>query len=107
EAENFGIAKKPRAVPTVEEKALAKQKAKATRIARGTKGPKEKLKIKGVLPSDSTPAATAPAATAPAPTAAIAPAPAASTTVTPTAPAVAVTTATPAAPATPNGTSRS
>jgi len=47
--EDFGYA--PRKVPTVtpEAKAAATAKAKATRAARGTMGPKQKAKVKGTV----------------------------------------------------------
>jgi len=72
---DFGYA--PRKVPTktVAQKTAAVAQAEATRAARGTKGPKAKAKIKGVVPAtnadasqtvDTTPA---PAAPAPAPAA--------------------------------------
>jgi len=63
QAIDFGYAKKPPAKPTVVVKAAAKVKAEATREARGTKGPKARLKITGS--SVATPAPTA----APSPTA--------------------------------------
>jgi hypothetical protein len=73
---DFGL--KPRKIPAVrtpEEKAAAVAKAKATRKARNTMGPKQKAKIKGTVPP--TAPATEPAATAPtAPPAAASPAPA-------------------------------
>ncbi len=84
---DFGL--KPRKVTTrtPDEKAAAVAKAKATRAARHTMGPKQKAAIKGTVPA--TAPATPPAA--PAPTATPAAPPAA--TATPTAP---VTPATPA-----------
>ena len=54
-AAEFDVAPKPKATPTVETKALAQQKAKATREARGTVGPKKRLRIKGVLPVTTPP----------------------------------------------------
>jgi hypothetical protein len=58
---DFGLApRKARAPLTVEQKAAAKAKAAATRIARATKGPKAKLAIKGTAPNGTH---TAPAAT--------------------------------------------
>ena len=68
QAVDFGYAKKPPATPTVQVKAAAKVKAEATREARGTKGPKARLKITGS--SVATPAPTA----APSPTATATPA---------------------------------
>jgi len=63
-AVDFGYAKKPPLKPTVDVKAEAKVKAKATRTARGTKGPKAKLKITGQVPATTVaaPAAVTPAA---------------------------------------------
>jgi hypothetical protein len=51
---DFGLAPhKARAPLTVEKKAAATARAKATRIARATKGPKAKLAIKGTAPAQS------------------------------------------------------
>ena len=72
---DFGLkARKARAPLTTEQKAAAKAKAEATRIARGTKGPKAKKAIKGnvtgvqitpiVAPTASEPATAQPAANA-------------------------------------------
>ena len=61
---DFGLAPHKRRAPlTVEQKAAAKAKAEATRIARGTKGPKAKQAIKGdaAAPAAETPAPAAPA----------------------------------------------
>jgi hypothetical protein len=62
---DFGLAPRKRATPTTEATALQIARAKATRAARGTMGPKQKAKIKGVVPTPPNPiqpAATAPAA---------------------------------------------
>ena len=57
---DFGLApRKARAPLTVEQKAAAKAKRAATRIARGTMGPRAKLAIKGTI---AVPVAAAPAA---------------------------------------------
>jgi hypothetical protein len=59
----FGLSPRTRATPTTEATALQIARAKATRAARGTVGPKQKAKIKGVVatpPSPIEPAATAP-----------------------------------------------
>ncbi len=121
EASEFGFA--PRKQPTVsaETRAAAVVQNKATRDARGTVGKKAKLKIKGVVPTSTAPAApattsaSAPAQTlvtppalltaaSPAPTSSASPAPvAAGPAVTPTATMSAVPSA-PAAVATPAGT---
>jgi hypothetical protein len=56
---DFGLTpRKVRAPLTVEQKAAAKAKREATRIARGTMGPKAKLAIKGAV---AAPVAAAPA----------------------------------------------
>jgi hypothetical protein len=58
---DFGLAPhKARTPLTVNEKAAAKAKRTATREARGTKGPKAKLAIKGTVPAEphAPPAAT-------------------------------------------------
>jgi len=68
---DFGL--KPRKVPvarTPEEKAASTAKAKATRAARKTLGPKQKAKVKGTVttiaaPAASTPTAPGPVASAP------------------------------------------
>jgi hypothetical protein len=66
----FGLkAAKARAPRTPEQKAAAAAKAKATRAARHTMGPKQKAAIKGTVPAtapETQPAAPAPAAPAPA-----------------------------------------
>jgi hypothetical protein len=67
EASEFGFA--PRKAPTVSAatRAHAVLQNKATRAARGTMGKKEKLDIKGVIPTSTAPAAPAtPSTTAPA-----------------------------------------
>jgi hypothetical protein len=63
---DFGIQPKKRAVPSVATKAVAAEKSRATRKARGTMGKKAKLKIVGVVPPapSSTPA-VAPKAASP------------------------------------------
>ena len=62
---DFGLEpRKARAPMTVEQKAAAAAKRKATRAARGTAGPKAKLAIKGTVP---TPVETAPPAPVTAP----------------------------------------
>ena len=59
---DFGFTPKKVTVLTPEQKAAAAAKRKATRAARGTKGPKAKLAIKGTVPAtDSTTPATPPA----------------------------------------------
>ncbi len=55
----FGFAPKEATV-TVETKALAIKKRAATRVARGTKGSKQKKAIKGTVPDTSSAAAAAP-----------------------------------------------
>jgi hypothetical protein len=77
---DFGLAPRKQRVVTPEKKAAAAAKAKATRIARHTVGPKKKLAIKGTVPQAAP--ATSPAAE-PAPTAPASP----STTAPVTAPA--------------------
>jgi hypothetical protein len=52
---DFGMPSKKRAVPDVETKAVAVQKLRATRKARGTMGKKAKSKIVGVVPAAPTP----------------------------------------------------
>jgi hypothetical protein len=83
----FGLAPRQKAVTTPEVKVAAAAKAKATREARHTVGPKEKTKIKGTVTptAPATVASTAPvpsSTTQPAPPAA-APIPVASSPVTP------------------------
>jgi hypothetical protein len=69
-ATDFGYAKKPKAKPTVADKAAAAEKAKETRALRGTKGPKQRKAIKAAgvaaTPAAGT-ASTSPAAATPAP----------------------------------------
>jgi hypothetical protein len=48
---DFGYSPRKKPTKTVEEKTAAVAQAKATRQARGTKGPKAKAKIKGVVPA--------------------------------------------------------
>ena len=69
----FGLKALKVANPTAATKAAAVVKNKATRVARGTVGPKKKLAIKGTVPADNggapapaTPAPTAPTAATPA-----------------------------------------
>jgi hypothetical protein len=63
---DFGLEpRKARAPMTVAQKAAAAAKREATRAARGTKGPKAKLAIKGTVPA---PVETAPPVPATAPT---------------------------------------
>lgn len=60
---DFGLTpRKARAPMTVAQKAAAKAKRDATRAARGTKGPKAKLAIKGAAPAPSVTAPATPAA---------------------------------------------
>src|SRR5258708_11042079 len=74
---DFGLSPRKQRVLTPEKKAAAAAKAKATRIARHTIGPKKKLAIKGTVPTATSPAeASAPAPASPSPQAAP-PAPAA------------------------------
>jgi len=62
---DFGLEpRKARAPMTVAQKAAAAAKSEATRAARGTKGPKAKLAIKGTVPA---PVETAPPVTVTAP----------------------------------------
>ena len=72
----FGLKGLKTRKPKVAVKAAAVAKNKATRVARGTVGPKKKLAIKGTVPADNG-GAPAPATPAPAPKAATPPAPAA------------------------------
>jgi hypothetical protein len=51
---DFGLQPRKRTAPSVTKKAVAVQKNKATRKARGTVGPKKKLSIHGVLPGNET-----------------------------------------------------
>jgi hypothetical protein len=62
EAHDFGFVPKVRATATTETKATAVALRTATRVARGTRGKKEKLKIKGSL---ATPVVTPPASATP------------------------------------------
>ena len=69
---DFGYTPRKVPVKTVAEKALAVEKGKATRVARGTKGPKQKAQIKGSVddkPSTGGEPATTPATAAPGATA--------------------------------------
>ncbi len=54
----YGTPKK-RSTPTAAEKAQAVVQAMATRAARGTKGPKQKAKVKGVVAAPATEATSA------------------------------------------------
>ncbi len=76
---DFGLSPRKLHVPTPEQKAKANAKAKATRAARHTMGPKQKLAIKGAAPQ-ATPAAPATANVPTAHTGENAPAPAAAPT---------------------------
>jgi len=81
---DFGYSPRKQATQTVAEKATAAAQSKATREARGTLGPKAKLRIKGTVtttaPANGGSATTAVSTTpAPAPTPAAAPAPSTST----------------------------
>ena len=72
EAHEFGYAARKVAEVSVETRAAAVAKNKATRAARNTRGKKERLKIKGVVPIPSlaaAPAVDAPAAAASVPSA--------------------------------------
>jgi hypothetical protein len=60
---DFGMPQKTPAKPDTATKAAAVQQAKATRVARGTKGPKQKAKVKGVV-APAAAATSAPAAVA-------------------------------------------
>jgi multidrug efflux system membrane fusion protein len=83
---DFGYTPRKKVVRTTEDKTEAVAKAKATRVARGTVGPKKKLTIKGTVPAPApatgatpqveTAPAVAPAPQAPAVTADVMPAPA-------------------------------
>ncbi len=75
---DFGYAPRKKPTKTVQQKAAAVAQAKATRVARGTTGPKARAKIKGVVtPATSADASQAvnttpaPAAAAPAPAPAV------------------------------------
>jgi hypothetical protein len=73
---DFGIPLRKQPVPkTAEQKAVAAARRKATRAARGTKGPKAKLAVHGDITAQLvvTPASDAGAPTAPAPAPAAAP----------------------------------
>jgi hypothetical protein len=78
---DFGLKPRKARVTTPEQKAAAAAKAKATRIARHTMGPKQKAQVKGTVPQAApvTPPSptTAPAAPKPADPPATGPAPAA------------------------------
>jgi hypothetical protein len=56
---NFGFAPPQKAKPSTETRSAALQQSRATRLARGTMGKKQRLAIKGTVP------VTAPAATSP------------------------------------------
>ena len=62
---DFGFTPPKKATLTPEQKTAKAAKAKATRVARGTKGKKQKAVIKGTVPTTE-PATTPPAAPAPA-----------------------------------------
>jgi hypothetical protein len=83
----FGLKALKAAKPTVATKSAAVAKNKATRVARGTVGPKKKLAIKGTVPADNggapAPATPAPATTAATPAAPVAPLPAETPAATP------------------------
>jgi len=66
QAIDFGYARKPPAKPTVSVKATAQSKAKATRAARGTTGPKQRKKVTAPVVASPAPT-TAPAPVTPAP----------------------------------------
>jgi hypothetical protein len=95
---DFGLSPRKLRVLTPEKKAAAAAKAKATRVARHTVGPKKKLAIKGTVPQTA-PAASPAVVTAPAPASptapAAAPVPAAPASPSPTAPAAVPTPAAP------------
>jgi len=74
----FGYSPRKKPTKTVEQKTAAVAQAKATRAARGTKGPKAKAKIKGVVAPAISAEPSQAVDTTPAPAAAPAPAPAAS-----------------------------
>src|ERR1019366_2714968 len=63
----FGLVPRQKPVTTPEVKVAAAAKAKATRVARHTMGPKEKAKIKGTV-TPTAPATSSPTAPAPSPT---------------------------------------
>jgi hypothetical protein len=63
-AHDFGYSLRKVTKPDAATKATAVERGKATRVARGTLGKKERLKIKGVLPSDAVAATAASTATA-------------------------------------------
>ena len=75
---DFGYSPRKKATKTVAEKTAAVAQAKATREARGTKGPKAKAKIKGVVAPAISAEPSQAVNTTPAPAAAPAPVPAAS-----------------------------
>jgi hypothetical protein len=63
---DFGLKPRKVRVTTPEQKAAASAKAKATRVARHTMGPKQKAQIKGTVPAPATPPEPAPTAPTPA-----------------------------------------
>jgi hypothetical protein len=80
---DFGFTPRKVTVRTPEQKAAAAAKAKATRKARNTMGPKAKLAVKGTVAPPTAPSAAAPPSpTPPAPSPANTPAPATAPTVT-------------------------
>lgn len=82
---DFGFTPPKRTVLSPEENVAKAAKAKATRVARGTVGPKKKAQIKGTVTTTApatSPAPTAPAP-APAPVAGASPAPSATPAVAP------------------------
>jgi hypothetical protein len=108
---DFGISLKQRGPLTVEEKTAAVAKRAATRAARHTMGPKQKLEVKGDVTGVVVTPVKAPDPTVPAPTSPTAPATSGSPTASssPTAPATSgsPTASGPTAPATsgsPTGT---
>jgi hypothetical protein len=73
---DFGLTARAKHVATPEEKIAAAAKAKATRAARHTLGPKQKAAIKGTVPVTAPAPPAAPAPTAASPTAPVVGAPA-------------------------------
>jgi hypothetical protein len=65
---DFGLAPRKQRTPKPPVKVAAADKAKATREARGTKGKKQKAKIKGAVPQAAPATAPSPATTPAAPT---------------------------------------